>query len=84
MLWDALMLVLCEEPMRSKRSAEGTVEAEAEGTVEAEAGANRSVVGGFTDGGAGCMSENVLQFPKSPFPLDAEAKQTNKALINSL
>lgn len=69
MLWEALMLVLREGPMRSNRSAEGT--------VEAGAGANRSVVAGFTGGGAGCTSENVFQSPKSPFPLDAEAKRTS-------
>lgn len=74
-LWEALMLVLTEGPMRSKRSAEGT--------VEAEAGANRSVGAGLAGGGAGCMSENVLQSPKSPFPLGTEQiKRT--ALSNSL
>lgn len=70
MLWEALMLVLREGPMRSKRSPEGT--------VEAGAGANRSAVAGFTGGGAGCPSENAFQSPKSPFPLDAEAELTKR------
>lgn len=76
MLWEALMLVLTEGPMRSKRSAEGT--------VEADGGANRSGLAGFAGGGAGCMSENVFQSPNSPFPLDAEARQTKKASTSSL
>lgn len=67
------MLVLTEGPMRSKRAAEGT--------VEADAGANRSVVAGLAGGGAGCMSENVRQSPKSPFPLGAKQRT---ALINNL
>lgn len=74
-LWEALMLVLTEGPMRSKRSAEGI--------VEAEAGANRTVVAGFTGERAGCTSENVFQSPKSPCPLDAEAKQTKKDFVAS-
>lgn len=68
MLWEALMLVLREEPMRSKRSAEGT--------VEAGAGANMAAVGGFTGGLAGCTSSNAFQSPKSAFPLAPEAKWT--------
>lgn len=70
MLWEALILVLREGPMRPNKSAEGT--------VEAEAGANRSVVAAFPGGAAGCTSENVFQSPKSPFPLVAEAKQTKR------
>lgn len=68
MLWEALMVVLREGPMRSKRSAEGT--------AEAEVGVNMSVVGEFTGGLAGCASLNAFQSPKSAFPLGAEAKWT--------
>lgn len=81
MLWEVLKLVVWEEPIRSKRSDEGAVDAGAGATCRPE---KRSIPAGLTGwaaGTAGWATGKAFQSPKSPFPLDAGAEETQKSLM---
>ncbi len=85
MLWKVLKLVVWVEPIRSKRSDDGAVDA---GTGTG-AGATcrpekRSIPAGLTGwaaGMAGWVAGKAFQSPKSPFPLDAGAEERQKLLM---
>lgn len=83
MLWEVLKLVVWEEPIRSKRSDEGAVDAGA-GAGAACRPEKRSIPAGLTGwaaGTAGWVAGKAFQSPKSPFPLDAGAKERQKLLM---
>ncbi len=85
MLWKVLKLVVWVEPIRSKRSDEGAVDAgTGAGTGAACRPEKRSIPAGLTGwaaGMAGWVAGKAFQSPKSPFPLDAGAEERQKLLM---